>query len=55
MALALGLLKHDEQATVLEYLESCRRFWRMDHGKLDEWKKDIESGRIPEFGGNLLY
>ncbi len=55
MALAQGLLKNGEQAAVLEYLELCRRFWKMDRGLLDEWKKDIEAGRIPEFGGSLLH
>jgi len=54
MALALGLLKKGEQATVLEYLKSCRHFWRMDRNKLDEWTKDIQAGRLPDFGGSLL-
>lgn len=55
MALALGLLKSGEQATVLEYLKSCRRFWSMDRNRLDEWTKDIQAGRLPDFGGSLLH
>jgi hypothetical protein len=39
---------------VLEYFELCRKFWS-DHGKLDEWREDVEVGRMPEFGGNLIY
>jgi hypothetical protein len=54
MGLAKDLLERGEQATVLEYFELCRKFWS-NHGKLDEWRKDVEAGRIPEFGGNLIY
>jgi hypothetical protein len=53
MSLAKDLLEKGEQETVLEYLELCRKFWHSD--KLDEWTKDIHAGRIPNFGGNLIY
>jgi len=53
MSLAKDLLEKGEQKTVLQYLELCRRFWHSE--KLDEWTKDILAGRIPDFGGNLIY
>lgn len=55
MGLAKDLLEKGEQRAVLDYLESCRKFWTSDNGKLDEWTKDIQAGRIPNFGANLLY
>jgi hypothetical protein len=55
MALARDLLLRGEKAVVLQYFELCRGFWQLHHGKLDAWRKDVEEGRIPEFGGNLLY
>ena len=55
MSLAKDLLAKGEQETVLEYLELCRKFWGLNRGKLDEWVKDIEAGRMPEFGANLIY
>ncbi|MGH7973303.1 MAG: hypothetical protein ACREIC_31680 [Limisphaerales bacterium] len=53
MSLAKELLEKGDQETVLQYLELCRKFWQSD--KLDEWTKDIQAGRIPEFGANLIY
>lgn len=55
MSLALELLEKGDPATVLEYLDLCRKFWSSDGGKLDAWTKEINAGQIPEFGGNLLY
>lgn len=55
MSLAKNLLEKGDPETVLEYLDLCRKFWSSDGGKLDEWTKEINAGRIPEFGGNLLY
>lgn len=55
MTLAKELLAKDERATVLEYFELCRKFWEMQRGKLDEWKKEVEAGRTPDFGANLDY
>jgi hypothetical protein len=54
MGLAKDLLEHGEQAAVLQYLESCKKFWSQNQ-KLDQWKKDVEAGRIPEFSANLIY
>ena len=54
MSLDKGLLDKGEQEAVLQHLELCRKFWRSDGGKLDEWTKDIQAGRIPNFGANLI-
>jgi len=54
MGLAKDLLERGKQATVLQYFELCRKFWS-DTDKLDLWKKDVEAGRIPDFGSNLNY
>lgn len=54
LSLAKDLLEKGEPEVVLQHLESCRKFWS-DHGKLDEWIKDIEAGRFPDFGANLIY
>ena len=55
MSLGKELLEKGEQETVLEYLESCRKFWGSGNGKLDAWIEDIHAGRIPDFGANLIY
>ena len=55
MALAKDLLARGDKAIVLEYFELCRKFWKLERGRLDEWKKDIEEGRVPDFGANLVY
>ena len=55
MSLALDLLKLKEKDVVLEYFESCRKFWKMHADRLDQWSKDVKAGRIPDFGANLLY
>jgi hypothetical protein len=55
MSLAKDLLEKGEQETVLQYLKLCRVFWSYGSEKLDAWIKDIHAGRIPEFGGNLIY
>ena len=55
MSLAKDLLEKGEQETVLQYFEMCRKFWSSGGGKLDEWTKDVQAGRIPDFGANLIY
>ena len=40
------LLEKGEKEVVLEHLDQIRKFWG---GKeLDQWKKDIEEGKIPD-------
>ncbi len=55
MLLAKRLLEKGSSKIVLEYLESCRKFWKLDGGKLDQWTADIKGGRVPDFGANLRY
>jgi hypothetical protein len=55
MTLARDLLAKGEKAVVIEYFELCRKFWKMENGKLEQWKKEIEQGRGPDFGANLDY
>jgi tetratricopeptide (TPR) repeat protein len=55
MGLAKDLLERNGKRTVLEYFDLCRSFWKMDQGRLDQWSKEVEAGKIPDFGANLLY
>ena len=55
MSLARDLLEKGEREVVLQYFESCRKFWSMGQGDLDQWTKDVKDGRIPNFGANLVY
>jgi tetratricopeptide (TPR) repeat protein len=55
MSLAKDLLEKGERDVVLEYFELCRKFWEMHGGQLDEWSRDVKTGKIPNFGANLLY
>jgi len=48
-------LKKDQQETVLEYFELCRKFWDDRENKLDAWTQAVQNGQIPQFGANLLY
>jgi hypothetical protein len=47
MALAQDLLERGERDVVLQFLELCRAFWRMDEGYLDTWSKMIREGGVP--------
>jgi hypothetical protein len=53
--LAQDLLEKGKRETVLQYFELCRKFWKMDYGKLDQWSREVKSGKIPDFGANLVY
>ena len=55
MLLAKELLETGETAAVLEYLDLCAKFWRVDHGSISTWKKIIAEGKQPHFLANLLY
>ena len=48
-------LAKDERDTVLVYFMLCRKFWKMDYGKLDKWMQEVMDGKTPDFGANLLY
>jgi hypothetical protein len=54
MLLARALLEQGQREPVLDYFERCKRFWRMDRGRLDAWSSDVREGRMPDFGASLL-
>lgn len=55
MSLAKDLLEKGERDTVLQYFELCRKFWKMDDSKLDDWSHEVKAGKIPQFCANLVY
>jgi tetratricopeptide (TPR) repeat protein len=55
MSLARDLLERGQIEPVLTYFELCRKFWEMGGSRLDAWSKDVRSGKIPDFGANLVY
>jgi hypothetical protein len=55
MSLAKDLLEKGERDVVLQHFELCRKFWKMDYGKLDDWSQEVKAGKIPDFGANLVY
>ncbi len=55
VSLAKDLLEKGERDTVLQYFELCRKFWKMDYGKLNQWSDEVKAGNIPNFGANLVY
>ncbi|MGH7655256.1 MAG: hypothetical protein ACREN6_11400 [Gemmatimonadaceae bacterium] len=54
MSLAFRLLQAGERQTVLDYLAEVRGFWKNDGGRLDAWTNEINAGKIPDFGSQLL-
>lgn len=57
MTLAKELLVKGEKDAVLKYLEDVKKFWKSPNAqpKLTEWKRQVEEGKTPNFGANLLY
>ena len=55
MSLARDLLLVDENQVVLEYFDSCRKFWEFGADRLDEWAAYVKAGLFPDFGANLVY
>ncbi len=55
MSLAKDLLEKGERDVVVEYFELCRKFWKMDNGRLDQWSQQAKAGKVPDFGANLVY
>lgn len=55
MSLAKELLQKGEKETVLKYFDLCENFWKDSTGKLGLWKTDVQAGKIPNFGANLVY
>jgi len=55
MILAKELLEKGERDVVLEYFDSCGKFWLMGKDELNAWRAAVKQGKIPEFGPNLNY
>lgn len=55
MTLAKELLEKDQTDVVLQFFKLCAKFWEPNYGKLDQWNAEVRQGKIPSFGGNLLY
>ena len=55
MLLARELLEKKERQIVIEYLNLCSKFWKGDHGKLNDWKELIRKGETPNFGANMKF
>ena len=55
MILAKELLEKGGKETVLQFLHLCENFWKLHIDKLKEWEREVEEGRIPNFGANLNY
>ena len=53
MSLAKSLLIVGERRAVISYFEVCRTFW--PRKELSTWRREVEAGRIPDFGANLVY
>lgn len=53
MVLAKELLEKGEKQAVLEYFKRCGSFWKK--GDLETWTREVQDGKIPEFGANLDY
>lgn len=54
MSLAKELLEKGYKKPVIEFLTGCKRFWTYDEGKLENWIKEINEGKMPDFGMNLI-
>ncbi|MEO8707150.1 MAG: hypothetical protein ABI867_44395 [Kofleriaceae bacterium] len=48
--LAQAILATGEHDAVVAYLEACKRFWRLDHGKLAQWSAAVSRGELPRMG-----
>jgi hypothetical protein len=55
MSLAKDLLAAGERDIVLQFFEECRSFWKNGGDKLTQWIDDVQKGRTPAFGPNLVY
>ena len=55
MTLAKELFEKAEATAVKNYLLQCKQFWEWDNGKLEFWSFQIDKGKTPDFGANLLY
>ena len=55
MLFAKELLEKGEKDVVIQYFTLCSAFWKMDDGKLAQWKTEVQNNEIPDFGPNVRY
>ena len=55
MLFAKELLEKGEKGAVIQYFTLCSVFWKMDGGKLAQWKTEVQNNEIPDFGPNVRY
>ena len=55
MNLAKDLLDQSEREAVLDYFAQCRRFWELGGESLSRWTSEVQQGKVPDFGANLVY
>ena len=55
MTLAKELVENGQSDVALRFLALCKKFWKMDYGKLDQWSADIRGATTPDFSSNLRY
>jgi len=55
MSLAKELLEKGESDAVLQFLDSCNKFWEMGQQELGQWSSDIRAGKTPDFRHQLNY
>ncbi len=55
MSLAKDLIQAGERASVLEFFDGCRGFWKRGQKQLDEWSATVKGGGMPDFSANLEY
>jgi hypothetical protein len=55
MSLAKELLEKGRTGPALRYFALCEPLWTLHPEKLRQWAEQVKSGKIPEFGANLVY
>lgn len=55
LLLARELLLANEHDVVLQFLEECRDgFWKFAAERINAWEQQIQQGKMPDFGFNLM-
>jgi tetratricopeptide (TPR) repeat protein len=55
VSLARDLLEKKQSDAVIEYLQLCAKFWKLEGGRLKQWTALAKAGEMPDFGANLVY
>ena len=55
MSLAKDLQDAGERDAVISYFKLCKKFWKLEDGRLESWSASIRGGGKPYYGTNLHY